>query len=73
MVCRPCLTVTTMRPTIEAELAFLEVQMRVLRDSGPPHLTRERGLRLAALRARRAVLLAQQERQALRVLARRAG
>lgn len=58
-----------MTPTIEQELAFLEVQMRVLRDSGPPHLTRDRGLRLAALRARRAALLARQEQAAERALA----
>lgn len=48
-------------PTLEQELAFLEVQMRVLRDSGPPHLTRDRGLRLATLRVRREVLLARLE------------
>lgn len=51
----------SMTPTIEQELAFLEVQMRVLRDSGPPHLTRDRGLRLAVLRVRREVLLARLE------------
>lgn len=50
-----------MTPTIEDELAFLEVQERAMRDSGPPHLTRDKALRLAALRARRAALLARRE------------